>query len=93
MTTKAAFEKVGGFDERLGPGAPVHGEEHDVVLRMLETGWTAVVAAAPAVEHLEWRDEEGRARNLVVYSQGAGAFLGAAVRRAPRRWRSRCWRR
>src|SRR3546814_18684182 len=34
----AAIE-VGGFDERLGPGAPLHGEEHDLVLRLYEAGW------------------------------------------------------
>ena len=53
---RAAVVAVGGFDERLGPGAPVHGEEHDLVLRLQEAGWTVRVAAAPIVEHLEWRD-------------------------------------
>lgn len=82
---RAAFE-VGGFDERLGPGAPAHGEEHDLVLRMQERGWQIVVSDAPPVEHLEWRDPAETRRNLLVYSRGAGAFLGAAVRRRPTRW-------
>jgi cellulose synthase/poly-beta-1,6-N-acetylglucosamine synthase-like glycosyltransferase len=82
---RAAIE-VGGFDERLGPGAPLHGEEHDLVLRMQEAGWTIQVAAAPAVEHLEWRDAAETRGNLLTYSRGAGAFLGAALRRDPRRW-------
>jgi GT2 family glycosyltransferase len=82
---RAAIE-VGGFDERLGPGAPLHGEEHDLVLRMQEAGWRIEVASAPPVEHLEWRDAGETRDNLLTYSRGAGAFLGAALRRAPRRW-------
>src|SRR3546814_18233591 len=79
----AAIE-VGGFDERLGPGAPLHGEEHDLVLRLYEAGWQGVVADAPVVEHLDWRDDSDRLANLLVYSRGAGAFLGAALPRLPK---------
>jgi hypothetical protein len=82
---RAAIE-VGGFDERLGPGAPLHGEEHDMVLRLQEAGWLVHIADAPPVEHLDWRSEQETRRNLLVYSRGAGAFVGAALRRAPRRW-------
>jgi GT2 family glycosyltransferase len=83
---RAAMFAIGGFDERLGPGAPLHGEEHDVVLRLMEAGWDIRIADAPVVEHLEWRTDEETRRNLLVYSRGAGAFLGAALRRSPRRW-------
>ena len=83
---RRAVLEVGGFDERLGPGAPLHGEEHDLLLRLQEAGWLVRVAAAPPVDHLEWRDEAETRRNLLVYSRGAGAFIGAALRRAPRRW-------
>ena len=83
---RSAAVGVGGFDERLGPGAPLHGEEHDLALRLFEAGWRAWVAAAAPVEHLDWRDDQERTRNLLVYSRGAGAFLGAALRRDPARW-------
>jgi len=83
---RAAVFDIGGYDERLGPGAPAHGEEHDIALRMFEHGWKVVIADAPVVDHLEWRDDDETRRNLLVYSRGAGAFLGAALRRAPRRW-------
>ena len=76
---------IGGYDERLGPGAPQHGEEHDLVLRAQEAGWEVRIAAAPTVEHVAWRDPAEERRNLLVYSRGAGAFLGAALRRRPRR--------
>jgi GT2 family glycosyltransferase len=82
---RAAFDAVGGFDERLGPGAPAHGEEHDLLLRLREAGWRAVVADAPAVAHVAWRDPGEEEANALVYERGAGAFLGAAVRRSPRR--------
>jgi GT2 family glycosyltransferase len=79
---------VGGFDEALGPGAPAHGEEHDLALRLLEAGHAVVVAAAPPVEHVGWRSAAEDAANVLVYERGAGAVVGRALRRAPRRrWR------
>lgn len=82
-TTAAA--QVGGFDERLGPGAPAHGEEADLVLRLTACGWRCWLADAPVVEHLEWRTEAEDARNRLVFERGAGAWLGAAFRRQPLR--------
>jgi len=81
---RAACLSVGGFDVRLGPGAPAHGEEHDLLLRLREGGWRAVIADAPPVRHLDWRDDAQTLANLLVYERGSGAFLGAALRRAPR---------
>ena len=78
---REALVDIGGFDERLGPGAPAHGEEHDVLLRLREHGWHAVIAAAPAVTHLDWRDADQAMANVLVYERGSGAFLGAALRR------------
>lgn len=83
---RAAVLEVGGLDERLGPGAALHGEEHDLVLRLVEAGWLIAIADAPAVEHVGWRTPAERHRNLLVYSRGAGAFIGAALRRDPARW-------
>jgi GT2 family glycosyltransferase len=79
-----AVVAVGGFDERLGPGARAHGEEHDLLLRLREAGWRAVIAAAPPVAHAAWRDDEAEVANALVYERGSGAFLGAALRRSPR---------
>lgn len=76
----AAFE-VGGFDERLGPGTPQHGEEADLLLRMQSGGWRCFAADAPAVQHLEWRSEAEELDNLLVYEGGGGAWVGAALRR------------
>jgi GT2 family glycosyltransferase len=81
----AAAREVGGFDERLGPGTGTHGEEADIVVRLAAGGWTARIADAPVVTHLEWRDESQSRANLLVYERGAGAWLGAGMRRDPRR--------
>lgn len=80
-----ALHDAGGFDERLGPGTRAYGEEHDLLLRVRERGWKVMVAPAAAAEHLDWRDREARGRNQIVYERGAGAFVGAALRRSPRR--------
>ena len=82
---RTAAVDVGGFDERLGPGARTHGEEADLLLRMAASRWTCVVADAPAVKHLDWRDATETLANLVVYERGAGAWLGVGLRRDPRR--------
>jgi cellulose synthase/poly-beta-1,6-N-acetylglucosamine synthase-like glycosyltransferase len=82
---RSALIAVDGFDERLGPGAPPgSGEDHDILLRLREHGWRAVIADAPPVEHLDWRSSEQAAANALVYERGSGAFLGAALRRSPR---------
>lgn len=80
----SALRAVGGFDERLGPGAKAYGEEHDLVLRLREAGWRVVIADAPTAEHLEWRDDHAELRTALVYERGAGAFVGSAIRRNPR---------
>ena len=79
---RTAAVAVGGFDERLGPGAPARaGEDHDLLLRMRERGAAVVVADAPPVTHLDWRDAAADRSNALAYERGAGVFVGAALRR------------
>jgi GT2 family glycosyltransferase len=73
---------VGGFDERLGPGRYAGcGEEPDLIVRLKARGWSCVIADAPPVQHLEWRDAEESFDTLMRYERGSGAWLGKAVRR------------
>jgi GT2 family glycosyltransferase len=72
----------GGFDERLGPGAKAHGEEHDLVLRMRQRGLRIAIAPADSVQHLDWRSDEENRANALVYERGGGAVVGAALRRS-----------
>lgn len=82
---REALLAIGGLDERLGPGSPAGaGEDHDLVLRVRELGWRVVIADAPPVQHMDWRDEAANASNQLVYERGTGAFLGAALRRGRR---------
>lgn len=83
---RSALLHVGGFDERLGPGSRVPaGEEGDLVLRLRERGWLCVVADAPPVSNRDGRHGRDEAANVLAYHRGAGASLGAGLRRAPRR--------
>ena len=84
LRTQAARD-AGGFDERLGPGTPARaGEEADLLLRVREKGWRCVTTGAPEVRHVDWRSDEEDAANYRVFAFGAGAYIGAALRRAPR---------
>lgn len=78
---RAAFE-AGGFDERLGPGSPAAGEDHDFVLRVRELGWRVVVAAAEPAQHVGWRQADEDRDNALSYERGGGAVVGAALRRS-----------
>jgi GT2 family glycosyltransferase len=82
VRTVAAWH-AGGFDERLGPGAPAVGEDHDFLLRVRERGWRVIVAAAPPVNHLGWRSEKEERENALRYERGGGALIGAAIHRSP----------
>ena len=81
---RSAAIDVGGFDERLGPGTPAAGEDHDFVLRVRRQGWRVVIAGAVPVQHLDWRTSDEDRRNALSYERGGGAVVGAALRRSPK---------
>jgi len=71
-----ALDAVGGFDERLGPGARVPaGEDADVLVRLLQLGDARTGVGQP-VQHLGWRADDDDERALIEYELGAGAWLG-----------------
>jgi hypothetical protein len=78
---RRALLDIGGFDERLGPGASAAGEEADLVVRLAAGGWQAAIADAPVMQHVDWRDPAEEAANQLVYERGAGVWLGAGLRR------------
>lgn len=81
---RRAALQAGGFDERLGPGAPACGEDHDFVLRVRACGWRIAIAGGDAVEHMDWRSSDENASNALAYEKGGGAVVGAALRRSLR---------
>lgn len=54
---RAALERLGGFDERLGPGCPDFpgAGDMDFNYRFLRSGGVAFVTPGPRVRHEQWR--------------------------------------
>lgn len=81
---RATALDVGGFDERLGPGAGAHGEDHDFVNRARCHGWRVMIVPSEPVSHVDWRSPQENRRNALVYERGGGAIVGTALRRSAR---------
>lgn len=93
---RSAFLVVGGFDERLGPGAPrAAPEEHELFLRLLHAGWTGAFCPGAAVDHDDRRSRWATLRLFYTYGVRAGSLavmartLDPAVAR--RMLRDRLW--
>ena len=81
-----ALRSIGGFDERIGPGSggSPAGEDADVIVRLLRKG-VVVSGTGEAVRHAEWRSASENKANLVAYEEGAGVWIGKALREDFRR--------
>lgn len=80
---KRALEAIGGFDEVLGPGAPLHSaDDIDAVYRVAVAGYRVAVDTAPAVIHYGLRRREnGEAeRHLRMAYRSIGAYYAKHVR-------------
>jgi hypothetical protein len=75
-----ALEAIKGFDEALGPGAPLRAaEDHDAFWRVLRRGGMGIFDPAVVVEHSQWRNRRAQLRAYYGYGVGSGAL--AAKRR------------
>jgi glycosyltransferase involved in cell wall biosynthesis len=79
----SALRAAGGFDVRLGAGAPGRAaEDLDVFLRILAAGWPIAYDPAARVRHA--RQPPGRRWSTRwTYGHGLGAAAGVRVRREP----------
>lgn len=78
---RSLFERIGGFDVLLGPGAPFNaGEEFDLMIRALASGSKVVNAAEVQVEHLGVRDGDEASKLMRGYGVSVGATLAKHVR-------------
>jgi glycosyltransferase involved in cell wall biosynthesis len=78
---RTAFAAVGGFDEVLGAGGPLHAsEEKDVFWRMLQAGWEGRFVPDAVVEHAAWRGQREALRNGYRYGIGMGARIAKVAR-------------
>jgi GT2 family glycosyltransferase len=79
---RTAFDAVGGFDERLGPGAPgAASEDADLMRRVLAEGWYGYYEPTAVVTHRQWRGRRAAIRRSYAYGRGQAA-AGAGFRDA-----------
>lgn len=82
----SALARVGGFDERLGPGTWVAaGEDHELLDRLLAAGYTGRYCPQARVEHDQWRTRRDSFALHWRIGKGAGARLARLARRDPAR--------
>lgn len=78
---RPVLERVGGFDERLGPGTPFPGaEDADLGLRILEAGFAIRFAPEALVYHRAWRTEDEYLPLRWRYGVAHGAFYAKHFR-------------
>ncbi len=71
----SSIEKIGGFDERLGPGTAFPAaEDNDFGLRLLEGGYHIAYVPQAMIYHRAWRSERDHIRLRWNYARGQGAF-------------------
>jgi GT2 family glycosyltransferase len=95
---RAALERVGGFDERIGPGTWfAAGEDADLFDRLALAGLTGQYSPDIRVDHDHVRTRGERLRLHWCYGKGSGARLRMLVQRdrqrAVREARELLWRR
>lgn len=72
---RSAFEAVGGFDERLGPGTRFPAaEDNDLAYRLLKAGYRIDYVPEAAVVHRAWRPGATYRAMRWNYGRGQGAF-------------------
>jgi O-antigen biosynthesis protein len=72
---RSAFEKVGDFDTRLGPGTPFPGaEDNDLGFRLLEAGYQVIYEPQAVLYHRAWRPNRDWMYLCWNYARGQGAF-------------------
>ncbi len=85
---RAAADRVGGFDERLGPGRPFEAaEDVDLFDRLLTAGLHGRYDPSVRATHEQWRTRRERMRLDWGYGKGSGARLAKLVRLDRRRAR------
>lgn len=72
---RSAFENIGKFDERLGPGTQYPAaEDNDFCFRLLEAGYSIIYEPDALVYHRTWRSRKEFLDLHWRYGLGQGAF-------------------
>ena len=73
---REALRRVGPFDERFGPGAPLESaEDMDMVHRLLRAGIRIIYVPEALVQHRSWRAPLENRRLARRYGVGAGGYF------------------
>ncbi len=73
---REAIRRVGPFDERFGPGAPLESaEDMDMVHRLLRAGFRIEYVPEAVVQHRSWRAPVENRRLARRYGVGAGGYF------------------
>jgi O-antigen biosynthesis protein len=85
---RTVFERVGGFDERLGPGSPFRAaEDTDLIDRLLAAGHEGRYEPSALGWHEQWRSRPQLVKLEWSYGIGMGARLARLFRTNRRRAR------
>jgi GT2 family glycosyltransferase len=69
------LERLGGFDEAMGPGAPLRAaEDQDLFWRAVRAGRTGRFEPAAVVAHQQWRSRRASLAAYHGYGVGSGAL-------------------
>ena len=72
---RSCIDKVGSFDERLGPGTPFPAaEDNDFGFRILESKYRIIYVPEAVLYHRAWRSERDYLRLRWSYARGQGAY-------------------
>lgn len=78
---RSAWERLGGFDEMLGPGGAFPGgDEGDFAIRALANGWCVLETPNLSVEHHGFRTLDQAFDCMGTYARGTGAMMAKHVR-------------
>ncbi|MGE3932175.1 MAG: glycosyltransferase family 2 protein [Rhodospirillaceae bacterium] len=94
VATRRLFDRIGGFDETLGPGTWSRaGEDLELFCRAVHAGARIVFDPAVRVRHAHGRRDPGDVVGLGrSYTRGCGAVLGARIRAGQTTlWRPAYW--
>ena len=74
---RSAFNEIGYFDERLGPGTPFPAaEDNDLGFRLLEAGYRIIYVPEAILYHRAWRTEKDYIPLRWNYGRGQGGYYG-----------------
>jgi glycosyltransferase involved in cell wall biosynthesis len=90
---REVLERIGGFDDALGPGTPFCNDDVDAVARASAAGFAGSFVPEPVVRHHHGRRDPAEIDALWrSYDHGRGAYYAKCMFVLPTRWRvARYW--